>query len=124
MKKELFQFPIGLFFRFLGGVPIDRKVRGNMVHTLYQEFESRESFYLALTPEGTRKKVQIWKRGFYHIAKKANVPIVLAYMDYGKRRVGVGPIIYPGDNIEIDIQTIKEFYSGIQPKFPDRFNKV
>lgn len=122
MKEELFRFPYKYFFRSIGGIPVNRGKKNNLVETLYRRFSQREDFYLAITPEGTRNRVKEWKRGFYYIAAKANVPIVLAYMDYGRKVVGVGPVVYPGMSIEADMQEIKAFYATIQAKFPEQFS--
>jgi len=121
MKKELFRFPLNLFFRLMRGIPVDRTQHDNLVERLGKTMKNSDSFYLAIAPEGTRKMVKIWKRGFYHIAKKAGVPIVLAYMDYNRHVVGVGPVIYTSNNIEHDMEVISAFYSSISAKFPDRF---
>jgi len=122
MKHELFQFPFGMFFRAVGGIPVDRHKKNNLVETLYVKFSQAKNFYLALSPEGTRNKVKEWKRGFYYIAKKANVPIVMAYMDYERKVVGVGQVFYPGKSIEEDMAAIKEYYGKIQAKFPEKFS--
>lgn len=121
MKKELFKFPFSLFYNRVGGIPVNRGKKNNLVETLYHKFTQNENFYLALAPEGTRNLVHEWKRGFYHIAKKANVPIVLAYMDYGRKVVGIGRVFYPGADIEEDMREIKAFYACVQAKFPEQF---
>lgn len=122
MKKELFKFPISHFLRWVGGIPVNRGQHSNFVTLLGQTIKSSRSFYLAIAPEGTRKKVKIWKRGFYHIAKKAGVPIVMGYMDYERKAVGVGPVIYPGLSIDDDMQQIADFYHSISAKFPEKFS--
>ena len=121
MKEELFRFPHKFFFKYIGGIPVNRGKKNNLVETLYECFTQKEDFYLAITPEGTRNRVKEWKRGFYYIARKANVPIVLAYMDYGRKVVGVGQVFYPGKDIEADMLEIKGFYAQIQAKFPEQF---
>jgi len=122
MKKELFSFPVGGIMRWIGGIPVDRQQHNNMVGQLGHKIKNSRSFYLALSPEGTRKAVRVWKRGFYHIAKAADVPIVLAYMDYRRKVVGVGPVFYPGDDIDRDMREIASFYSTITAKFPEQFH--
>lgn len=122
MKEELFRFPLNIFFSWIGGIPVNRGKKNNLVETLYQKFTQKENFYLALTPEGTRNKVKQWKRGFYYIAKKANVPIVLGYMDYGRKVAGVGPVFYPGNDIEKDMAAIRSFYKSVQAKFPEHYS--
>ena len=122
MKEELFRFPLKLFFNRIGGIPVKRGQKNNLVEILYQRFTQKENFYLALTPEGTRGRVRQWKRGFYYIATKACVPIVLGYMDYGRKVVGVGPVFYPGKDIDKDMSEILDFYTTVQAKFPDHFS--
>ena len=85
-KKSLFKPPFGWFFRWMGGIPVDRSKNHNMVDTIVEVFNSREIFRFTLAPEGTRKKVTELKTGFYYIAKKAQVPIVMVAFDYGKEK--------------------------------------
>ena len=122
MKEELFRFPLKSFFKLMRGIPVNRHKKNNLVEVLQKKFTQEESFYLALAPEGTRGKTKVWKRGFYYIATKAKVPIVLGYMDYSRKTVGVGPVFYPGGDIEADMAEIKNYYSNVKAKFPDRFH--
>ena len=87
IKKEWFFFPFNLLFNWLGGVPVDRGKRTSVTDQMVERFKTSERFQLAVTPEGTRKRAKDWKKGFYFIALKANVPIVVAYFDYGKKEV-------------------------------------
>ena len=87
IKKEWFFFPFNLLFNWLGGVPVDRGKRTSVTDQMVERFKTSERFQLAVTPEGTRKRAKEWKKGFYFIALKANVPIVVAYFDYGKKEV-------------------------------------
>ncbi len=119
MKEEVFRVPFKAFFKRIGGIPVERGKKNNLVETLYQRFTQKENFYLAVTPEGTRGKVVKWKRGFYYIAKKAGVPIVMVYIDYGRKVIGVGPVFYPGQDIEKDMLEIKGFYTSVQAKYPE-----
>ncbi len=121
MKKELFWFPFETLLRWMGGIPVDRKKHNNLVEKLGEWMRNSDSYYLAISPEGTRKAVKVWKRGFYHIARKAGVPIILGYLDYQRKVVGVGPVFYPGNNIERDMMEISAFYAAITAKFPDQF---
>ena len=77
---------------------------------------------VGIAPEGTRKRVEKWKQGFYHIAVGANVPIVLSFMDYKRKEAGVGKILYPSGDIEKDMSVIEEFYQGIIPRIPEYYN--
>lgn len=121
MKQELFRFPFRWVFHWIGGIPVDRSAHHNMVENLGEKMKNSETFYLAIAPEGTRKEVMVWKRGFYHIARKAGVPIILAYMDYRRKVVGIGPVFYPGTDAEKDMKEIIGFYADIQAKYPGNF---
>ena len=110
-----------MFFSWLGGVPVDRDKRTSVTDQMVEEFAKRDSFHLGITPEGTRKKVTEWKKGFYFIALKANVPIVLAYLDYGKKEAGVKAIFYPTGDFEKDIETIRSYYKGVQGRNAENF---
>ena len=121
MKKEWFAFPLGLFFRALGGVPIDRSRNTSMTEQMAAEFARRDRFRLAITPEGTRKRVDEWKRGFYYIALKAGVPIQLGYIDYGRKEVGIMETFRPTGNAEADIQYIRSRYEGMTGNHSERF---
>ncbi len=119
-KDSLFRWPFGGFLRWLGGVAIDRKAQHGVVAQMVDEFQRREQFALAVAPEGTRKKVAQWKTGFYHIARGAGAPILLAYWDYGAKSFGIGPILTPSGDLEADMATIRAFYAAKTPKHPDR----
>lgn len=122
MKKSWFFFPFGNLLRAMGGVPVDRSKRTSVTQQMADEFSHREHFHLAITPEGTRGLVQKWKMGFYHIAVKANVPIQLAYFDYGKKEMGIKGIFYPTGDEQADIEKIQSFYKGVTAKNPKNFN--
>ena len=93
-----------------------------MVQVMADLFKEHPEFVMLVTPEGTRSRQQEWKSGFYHIAKTANVPIALAFIDYSQKTVGVGKVIYPSDNFEADMQEIMAFYSTIPALFPENFS--
>jgi len=122
MKKSWFFFPLGNFFRNMGGVPIDRSKKTSVTDQMAEEFSKHETFHLAITPEGTRSLVSKWKMGFYYIAVKANVPIQLAYIDYAKKEMGITGIIYPTDDENADMAKIKDFYKNVTAKHPEKFN--
>ncbi len=119
-KQEIFKPPFGFIFKALGGIAVDRSASHNMVDQAVKTFAEREHFILALSPEGTRKYVAKWKTGFYYIALKAHVPIVLAFLDYEKKLAGIGPTFYPTGNAEQDIETIKAFYRTIKGRHPEQ----
>lgn len=118
-KDSLFKGPFGFFFRKLGGFPVDRSSNNNMVDQVVTLFNNHEQFLLALSPEGTRKKVDRLKTGFYHIAKKANVPIIMTGFDFAKREVSLSEPFYATDDMENDLKNILAFYSTIEGKNPD-----
>lgn len=119
-KKELFRWPFGPLFKFLGGVPIDRDKSINVVDQIIQRYNENEKYVIAITPEGTRSKTKYWKTGFYHIASGANVPILLGFLDYSTKKGGAGPLITPTGNIEHDIQIIRDFYSKIAGRYSEK----
>ncbi|PHR72927.1 MAG: acyltransferase [Lutibacter sp.] len=119
-KDSLFKPPFGFFFRWLGGTPVDRSQNNNLVDAIVKIFNSKEEFRLALSPEGTRKKVEKWKTGFYYIAKGANVPIVMLTFDFGKKQVALSKPFYLTDDMEKDIALIQDFYKDVKGKHPDK----
>ncbi|MFA4851267.1 MAG: lysophospholipid acyltransferase family protein [Bacteroidales bacterium] len=122
IKKEMFKFPLGSIIKTLGGIPVDRGRSNNMVIAISKMFKEKENLFLIITPEGTRKYVENWKKGFYHIAINAKVPIVLSYVDYGKKEGGIGPVLYPTGNFEEDFKFIEDFYRTKTAKYPEMFN--
>jgi 1-acyl-sn-glycerol-3-phosphate acyltransferase len=121
IKKELFRFPFRWFFCWIGGIPVDRSKHGHLVEKLGRKIRRSDSFFLTVSPEGTRKEVYFWKRGFYHIAREAGVPILPGYVDYRRKVVGVGPLFHPGTDMEKDLNEIVSFYSSIQATYPGNF---
>lgn len=122
IKKELFFFPMGPLLKWMGAIPVDRKKSSNMVDFTAQLFSRYDNLVITITPEGTRKRVENWKKGFYYIAMRAKVPIVLGYLDYGKKEGGAGPVIFPSGNYEEDWKVIEAFYRGRQARHPEKFN--
>ena len=115
-KKSLFKWPWGWYFRWVGGMPIDRSKSSNFVEACAQLITDSRKIHLTLAPEGTRKKVAEWKTGFYYIAKTANVPIVMVAFDYGKKEIKISDLQYPTDDKESDFKTYKSFFSGVKGK--------
>ena len=113
-KKSLFDSPLGWFFKWTGGAPIDRSKSNDTVSAVTKVFESKEIFRLALSPEGTRKKVDKWKTGFYFIAKSAEVPIVLVAFDYGITEATALRLIT--EHKEADFKTYETFFQGVKGK--------
>lgn len=122
IKKEVFVFPIGGILRAWGGIAVDRGKNNNMIDQVVELFNQTDSLYVLITPEGTRKLSNRWKKGFYLIAQRANVPIAMGYADYAKKEAGVGPVIYPSGNYEEDLKIIQDFYRHITARYPENFN--
>ncbi|WP_293894232.1 1-acyl-sn-glycerol-3-phosphate acyltransferase [Flavobacterium sp.] len=117
-KKELFAFPFGYYFRSVGGAPLDRS-GGKNVDATVELFNKHDTFRLALSPEGTRKKVSELRTGFYFIALKANVPIIPVAFDYGKKEVRVGNPVYPKGNYEHDMRIILPHFKDVRGRIPE-----
>jgi 1-acyl-sn-glycerol-3-phosphate acyltransferase len=121
-KHSLFRWPFDGFFRWFGGIPIDREhPQGAMVQIVHA-FRQREQLVLALAPEGTRKRVDRWKRGFYVIAAHTGAPIIPAYIDYQRRIVGIHPAIHPTGDEGRDIGRLRELYREVRPRQPQLWN--
>jgi 1-acyl-sn-glycerol-3-phosphate acyltransferase len=119
-KKELFVFPLGYYFKYMGGEPLDRSGGKNKVDSVAAIFDKKETFRLAVLPEGTRKKVAEIKTGFYYIALKANVPIIPVAFDFGKKEVNLGAPLMPSGNIEKDMPILMEHFKGVGGKVPEK----
>ena len=123
-KKSLFWFPLSVLLRVLGGVPLDREQAGSAVTQAVAMFNSNDSYYFGLAPEGTRKRKDYWKTGFYRIAEQAGVPIVLGFFDYDNRRLGLGPTYELSGDRERDLSFIGEFYASASGRWPDKVTPV
>jgi 1-acyl-sn-glycerol-3-phosphate acyltransferase len=111
-KSELFRWPIGGFFRWCGGIPVDRSKSTGLVEQTVEAINKSNQFILVITPEGTRSRVRSWKTGFYHIAKQAGIPITLGFIDSSRKAIGIGPTFYLFDNMQADIKSMQSFYAG------------
>lgn len=121
MKKEWFFFPLGIFFRAVGGIPVDRRHKTSLTAQMAEIFAKRKKFVLAITPEGTRAANPNWKKGFYYIAQEANVPILLAAIDYGTHTIKVNKFLRPNGDIDAQMMEIKRYYVQFKGKHPERF---
>ena len=118
-KKSLFRFPYGWIFRALGGAPVERQKNMNQVEAIAQVFEQHDEFRLGMSPEGTRKKVDTWRTGFYYIAKAANVPIVMFTLDFANKENRFSEPFYPTDDKEADFKYMRSFFEGVIGKVPE-----
>lgn len=115
-KQELFFWPLGVLLRHMGGIPIERSSAHGVVPQMVERFATRERLWLGIAAEGTRKKVKKWKSGFWHIAREAQVPIMLIYFHYPEKTIGIGPLIDTTPDLDADMARIREFYVPWQGK--------
>lgn len=121
-KHSLFMFPFGSLMRWLGGIPIDRRSQHGIVDQVAAQYKQNPQLVVLVPPEGTRKKVQAWKTGFYHIANNAGVPILMGYLDVSRKEAGLADFFYPTGDADADIRKIRAFYAtkkGIRPENAD-----
>lgn len=123
-KHSLFWFPLGNLLRALGGIELDRNRAGPAVQQAIDMFEEQDSFYFGLAPEGTRQRKDGWKSGFYRIAQGAGVPVYLGFIDFGRRRLGIGPRMDLTGDAHADLDRIREFYADIEGRWPDKTSPI
>ena len=128
IKIEWTKGILGWLLTYLGAIGIDRNPKDkrsepiSYVDAMVSLFEENEELAMLITPEGSRKRMEQWKTGFYHVAKNAGVPIAFGYMDYQTKTAGIGKVMWPGDDMEADMREIMKFYVGIHPKFPELYS--
>lgn len=123
MKVEFFKYPIirGLLLK-IGGIPVDRGKQNHLVDQMTKMFSENKDTHLIICPEGTRKAVSHWKKGFYVIAQGAHVPVVLGFIDYKRKYCGIERIFYPTGDYEKDLAEIWDYYKDVKAKHPEGFN--
>ena len=121
MKKEWFFWPLGPIFKKLGGIPVYRQKKSSMTDAMAESAKAAKTFHLCITPEGTRSKTADWKKGFYFIALKAGMPILLYGLDYEKRIIQCTKTIIPSGNLDADMRDIKVYYKDFKGKKPENF---
>jgi 1-acyl-sn-glycerol-3-phosphate acyltransferase len=109
-KQELFRGPLGWLLRRFGAIPVDRAKAHGVVDMVAARFAESEAMWFILAPEGTRRRVEHWKTGFWHIACKADVPVLCAYFHYPERTIGIGPLMHMSGNLKADMAMIRAFY--------------
>ena len=126
IKKDWFFFPLNILFKSIGGIPVERSRKNRLVDQVVDMFNQNKVFNIAITPEGTRKRNEVWKKGFYYIAIKANVPIQLAYLDYEKKVLSIEQLFFPTGDENADFLFINEYYKNVKAKYPEQFalNKI
>lgn len=125
-KHTWFWFPMNIFLRAIGGIPINRDKAMNVVDELSESIKSADRMVLVFTPEGTRSKRNYWKTGFYYTAVKTNLPIVCGFIDYKAKRCGYGMTLYPTGDIRTDFEKIRQYYliHGQNGKYPERISEL
>ncbi|MBQ8158591.1 MAG: 1-acyl-sn-glycerol-3-phosphate acyltransferase [Prevotella sp.] len=121
MKKEWFFWPLGILFRRMGGIPVYRQKHTRMTDAMAQTARESERFHLCITPEGTRKRVEEWKKGFYFIAQGAQIPILLYGVDYERKLIQCTKTIIPSGDVEADMREIKLYFKDFKGKRPENF---
>lgn len=120
-KHTVFRWPVSLIMRWLGGIPVDRASPHNVVQQTIDYFHARPQMVLALSPEGTRKKLPAWRTGFWYVAKGAGVPIVPAAFDFPAKRVLIFPPMQPGEDLAADIAKLRTYYDARMAKHPEQY---
>ena len=122
MKESWFFFPLGYFFKALGGVPVPRKnKRGSLVEEMVKKFNNSTKLQIAITPEGTRKRTAKWHTGFLQIALQSGIPCLLGAIDAKSKSIMVNKVFYPTGDMDKDMKDIKKFYSGFTGIYPEKF---
>ncbi|MCD4679198.1 MAG: 1-acyl-sn-glycerol-3-phosphate acyltransferase [Bacteroidales bacterium] len=122
IKKEAFKFPFKRVLKLWGGIPVNRGSKNNLVSEIAELFDKYDSLLVTITPEGTRRLNHKWKKGFYHIAAKANIPIILGFLDYKNKCCGLGPIMDVSGDYDKDLREIEKFYLDKTARHPENFN--
>lgn len=122
MKSDWFFWPLGPIFRWMGGIPVDRKKNTSLTQRVIEKAEESEKFVICITPEGTRSANPNWKKGFWYIAKGANLPIVLAGIDYQKKEVHMEKVVIPGEDIDKDLREIMLYFKDFKGLHPENFS--
>ena len=123
-KDTLFKRPFGGFMRWLGGIAINRDNPHGVVDQIAKQFRDSRKLAIAIAPSGTRKKRDYWKSGFYWIAHAAQVPLLCGYLDYGHKKACLGPCFVPTGNVKEDMDRIRDFFKGIQGKYPEMTTRI
>lgn len=121
MKREWFFWPLGPLFRHLGGIPVWRDRRSSLTDRLAESARQADRFMICVTPEGTRSLNPDWKKGFYFIAQKAGLPIILYAIDYEKKQIVSTKTLHPTGDVEKDMREIKLYFKDFKGKIPEKF---
>ena len=117
-KREIFRWPFAGLMRRLGGLPIDRRSRQNVVQQVVAMIDGAERLYVVIPPSATRSRGPHWKSGFYHIARGAAVPVICTFLDYRRKVGGIGPVFVPSGDLRADMDVVRAFYATVTGKYP------
>jgi 1-acyl-sn-glycerol-3-phosphate acyltransferase len=123
-KHTIFRWPVAGFLRAIGGIPVHRERHDGMVGQVVEAFAARDTLVVGMTPEGTRTATPHWKSGFYHMARRSGVPIVLASLDRPRRRITLGPVVMPTGDAAKDMEAVRSFYAGDRGIHPHKASAV
>ena len=123
-KDNIFRGPFGWLWRRLGGIPVNRRESTGFVAQMIDAFSRRAKMLLAIAPEGTRRRTEYWKSGFYRVAVGARVPLVLAFIDFARNEIGVGAMIVPTGDPEADMARLRAFYETKTARHPDKAGPI
>lgn len=122
MKETWFFFPLNYLFKAIGGIPVPRKTKGaDLTEAIIRKFNESKQLKIAITPEGTRKRTEKWRSGMLYIAKGANVPILLAKLDYKHKHISITDTFTPTGDVEADMIAIKKYFRDVNAKYPEKF---
>jgi 1-acyl-sn-glycerol-3-phosphate acyltransferase len=122
-KASIFKPPFGGVMRWLGGIAVQREQSNNLVAASVAALKAADGpLQLIVPPEGTRRRTRQWKTGFYYIAVGAELPILLAYMDYARKRAGLGPVFQPSGDLGSDMAAIKAYYAPLKGRHAQQFD--
>jgi 1-acyl-sn-glycerol-3-phosphate acyltransferase len=121
-KKELFFFPMNIAMKLYGSIPVQGVNNRNTFYQVIEMFDSSDELHIVISPEGTRAKVTHWNKGFFYMASKANVPIIVGYIDYKKKEIGIKGVLENLDNVKTVMQPISLMYKSVSAKYPDKFS--
>lgn len=121
MKSSWFFFPLGYIFKAMGGIPVPRHKNSSLVDSLVERFMTSKRLAIAITPEGTRSRTENWRSGFLHIARMADVPIVLGAIDFATKTISIQHTFHASADTESDMRKIKDYYRHFSGKYPEKF---
>ncbi len=122
ITQKYFKWPLGWLLTRLGGQPVRQSRPTRLLLEIFGHFKNNDTYFLVITPEGTRELTNPWKKGFYQIAMQNQVPVIMAFIDYKYKKGGIGPVFNPTGDFETDLKNIEEFYLQFNARHPERYN--